>query len=521
MTAIASIAAVVLILLAIVLVGGSAIRRPSAGGVGAPKTFDRNTIVIGAGSAGLTAAYLAAKAGAKVSLVEAREMSGDCLNTGCVPSKALIRSARAAAAMREAAEYGLTAADPQPDFTRVMSRVRQVIRDIAPHDSVETFTGYGVDVIPGYARFVDPWTVEIALNAGGTQRLTARHFVVATGSEPVVPSIEGIEASGYLTSETLWDAMGERALVPERFVIIGGGPIGCELAQSFQRLGSQVTLVEQSDRLMGQEDADAAALLREALEADGVRVLTGHEAKRFALDGEGRHLIAKEPDGEKRLDYDALLIGIGRKARLSGYGLEDIGVDTDRTIVTDGRLSSSLPHIFAAGDVAGPFQFTHAAGYQGLKAGYSALFAPLYSPKAADPVMPRATYTSPEVASVGLNEASADEQGVAYEVTRFAMAELERAVAEGETTGFVKVLAKPGKDEILGAVVVGSHAAEILTSFTLAMTHGLTLTKLMETIYPYPSWAEAAKLAAQEHGLAHVSDKLIAVASRYLRWQRG
>ena len=514
-------AAVLLLLIGALLIGGAAIRRPSVNGVAAPKRFDRNTIVIGAGSAGLTAAYLAAKAGAKVSLVEAREMGGDCLNTGCVPSKALIKSARAAALMRGAGRFGLADAAPAIDFPAIMTRVNQVIAAIAPHDSVETFRNYGVDVIRGYARFVDPWTVEIDLHDGGTQRLTARHFVVATGSEPVVPDIPGIAGSDHLTSETLWAAMSARTAIPERFVIVGGGPIGCELAQSFQRLGSRVTLVEQSGRLLGQEDGDAAALVRARMEADGVRVLTGHEAARFEQDGAARTLVARGPDGETTLPYDALLIGIGRKARLSGYGLEAIGVDTARTIVTDGRLQSSLPHIYAAGDVAGPYQFTHAAGFQGMKAGYSALFAPLYSPKAADPVMPRATYTEPEVASVGLNEASAKEQGIAFELTRFDMGELERAVAESEPHGMIKVLTKPGTDKILGAVVVGAHAAEILTSFTMAMTHGLGLTKLMATIYPYPSWAEAAKLAAQEHALAHVSAKLIGAASRYLRWQRG
>ena len=521
MTSITIFAAILLLLVGILLIGGSAIKRPSAGGTKAPKRFDRNTIVIGAGSAGLTAAYLAAKAGAKVSLIEAREMGGDCLNTGCVPSKALIKSARTAAMMRDAERFGLTDAAPGVDFARVMARVKGVVADIAPHDSVETFTGYGVDVVRGYARFVDPWTVEIDLNEGGTQRLTARHFVVATGSEPIIPPIEGVEQSDYLTSETLWDAMATLAAAPARFAIIGGGPIGCELAQSFQRLGSQVTLVEQSDRLLGKEDADAAALVQAQLEADGVRVLTGHEAARFVQDAAGRTLIAKGPDGEEQIAYDALLIGIGRKSRLTGYGLEDIGVDSDRTIAHDGRLQTSLPHIYAAGDVAGPYQFTHAAGFQGMKAGYSALFAPLYSPKAADPIMPRATYTEPEVASVGLNEASASEQGVAFELTLFDMHELERAVAESETDGFIKVLTKPGGDTILGAVVVGAHAAEILTSFTIAMNQNMGLAKLMEVIFPYPSWAEAAKLAAQGHALAHVSDRLISVASRYLKWQRG
>lgn len=522
MTAAAALSAIVLLIVAAVLIGGSAIRRPTVNGVSAPKKFDRNVIVIGAGSAGLTAAYLAAKAGAAVSIVEAREMGGDCLNTGCVPSKALIKSARAAAIMRSASRYGLKDAAPELDFAEVMARVNRVVADIAPHDSVETFTNYGVDVIRGYARFTDPWTVEIALNdgvdEGGTRRLTARHFVVATGSEPIVPEIAGVEDSGYLTSETLWDAMSARTTVPARFVIVGGGPIGCELAQSFQRLGSQVVIVEQSDRLLGKEDSDAADLVRVRMEAEGVQVLTEYEAARF--EG-GRTVVLHGPDGESRIDYDALLIGIGRTARLTGYGLEAIGVDTAKTIAVDGKLQSSLPHIFAAGDVAGPFQFTHAAGFQGLKAGYSALFAPLYSPKASDPVMPRATYTEPEVASVGLNEASAKEQGIAYALTRFAMSELERAVAEGETDGFIKVLTKPGGDTILGAVVVSSNAADILTSFTIAMTHGMGLAKLMEVIYPYPSWAEAAKLAAQEHALAHVSEGLIAVAARYLRWQRG
>lgn len=493
-------------------------RRKVYAGFTKPKTFDRNMVVIGAGAAGLVSAYIAATVKAKVTLVEAHAMGGDCLNTGCVPSKAIIKSAKVASMMRHADRYGLTPSEPRVPFKAVIARVMDTIKAIEPHDSVERYTDLGVDVVKGYATIIDPWTVEIARNDGGTQRLTTRSIIIASGAEPVVPPIPGIEDSGYLTSETMWQAFAQMDAAPARVAVLGGGPIGCELSQALARLGSQVTQVEMADSLLGREDADVSALAQAVLEADGVTVLTGHKAVRI----EGRTLIAEHGGAEVAVPFDALIVAIGRKARLKGFGLEDIGVDTANTVVTDEFLATKFPNIFAAGDVAGPYQFTHTASHQAWYASVNALFGQFRKFKADYRVIPAVTFLDPEVARVGLNEREAAEQGIAVEVTRYELDDLDRAIAESETRGFVKVLTPAGgKDTVLGVTVVGAHAGELLAEYVLAMKHGIGLNKILGTIHAYPTMVEANKFAAGNWKKAHKPEGLLRWVERYHAWMRG
>ena len=493
-------------------------RRKVYSGFTKPKKFDRNLVVIGAGSAGLVSSLIAATVKAKVTLVEAHEMGGDCLNTGCVPSKALIKSAKVAAMIRHADRYGLTASEPQVPFKAVMARVLDTITTIEPHDSVERYEGLGVDVVKGYATIIDPWTVEIARNDGGTQRLTTRSIIIASGAEPVVPEIPGIETSGFLTSETLWHAFAAMNEAPVRIAVLGGGPIGCELSQALSRLGSQVTQVERSGQVLGREDEDVSALARVSLEESGVRVLTGHAAVRI----EGRTLIAEAGGKEVAVPFDALIVAIGRKARLTGFGLETIGVDTAKTVTTDEFLATKFPNIFAAGDVAGPYQFTHTASHQAWYASVNALFGNLRKFKADYRVIPAVTFLDPEVARVGLNEREAAEQGIAVEVTRYELDDLDRAIAESETAGFVKVLTPAGgKDKVLGATIVGAHAGELLAEYVLAMKYGIGLNKILGTIHSYPTMAEANKFAAGNWKKAHKPESLLKWVERYHAWRRG
>lgn len=483
-----------------------------------PLRFDRNLIVIGAGSAGLVSSYIAALAKAKVTLIEAHEMGGDCLNTGCVPSKALLKSARIAKSARDAARFGVETGEVRVNFPVVMQRLRQVITDIEPHDSVERFTGIGVDCVRGYARFVDPWTVEIEAPDGAKNRLTSKAFVIATGAAPVVPPLPGIEESGYLTSETLWAAMETRAEAPKRLVLLGGGPIGCELAQAFQRLGSQVTLIEMADRLMLKEDADAAALVAQSLKADGVDLRLGHKALRF--EGKGR-LIVSGPDGEADIGYDDILIAIGRRARVTGFGLEELGLVNNGRLAVSPHLATTLPHIFVAGDVAGNQQLTHGASHEAWYATVNALARPFKRYVADYRVLPRVTYTDPEVAAVGLTEAEAQAQGVAYDVTRYDLDDLDRAIADGEAHGFVKILTQKGKGRILGATIVGHNAGEIIAELVLAMKHDMPLRKIMQAVHSYPTWAEANKYAAGQWGLARQPERLQRIAKWWFTRMRG
>jgi pyruvate/2-oxoglutarate dehydrogenase complex dihydrolipoamide dehydrogenase (E3) component/uncharacterized membrane protein YdjX (TVP38/TMEM64 family) len=482
-----------------------------------PASFDRNLIVIGAGAGGLVSAYIAAAVKAKVTLIEAHKMGGDCLNFGCVPSKALIQSAKLAHKMRHAQNYGLEATRPKISFKSVMARVHAVIAAIEPHDSVERYTELGVEVLQGYAKLINPWTVQIALNGGGTQTLTARSIVIAAGAQPFVPPLPGIEHSGYLTSDTLWDAFAKLDDIPKRITVLGGGPIGCELSQALARLGAEVTQIEMADRLMLREDADVSDVAKQALEASGVRVLTSHKALRC----EGSTALTVSHAGlEFQVPHDALICAVGRSARLKGYGLEDLGIPTERVVQTNEYLETIYPNIFAAGDVAGPYQFTHVAAHQAWYAAVNALFGTFKKFKADYRVIPWATFLDPEIARVGLNEADAKAQGVPYEVTQYGIDDLDRAIADGEAHGFVKVLTVPGKDTILGATVVGTHAGDLLAEYVMAMKHGLGLNKILGTIHSYPTWAEANKYAAGEWKRAHAPQNVLAWLEKFHAWRR-
>jgi pyruvate/2-oxoglutarate dehydrogenase complex dihydrolipoamide dehydrogenase (E3) component/uncharacterized membrane protein YdjX (TVP38/TMEM64 family) len=486
-----------------------------------PKTFDRNLVVIGGGAAGLVTSYIAAAVKARVTLVETHKMGGDCLNYGCVPSKALIKSARIAHQMRHAENYGLSAVDPKFSFSKVMARVHDVIAAVAPHDSVARYTELGVEVLEGYAKIIDPWTVEIRLNGGTTQRLTTRSIVIAAGARPFVPPLPGLDDVGYVTSDTLWDQFANLDAPPARLVVLGGGPIGCELAQSFARLGSKVTQIEMAPRLMIREDVEVSGLARDALTRDGIDVLTGHKALRCEKDGERKFIVVEHQGAEQRIEFDALLCAVGRVARLQGYGLEELGIPTQRTVAVNDYLETLYPNIYAAGDVAGPYQFTHTASHMAWYAAVNALFGDFKKFKVDYSVVPWATFIEPEVARVGLNEQEAREKNIPYEVSKYGIDDLDRAIADGTAHGFVKVLTVPGKDHILGVTIVGEHAADVLAEFVLAMKHGLGLNKILGTIHTYPTLAEANKYVAGEWKRAHAPQKVLAWLARFHAWKRG
>ncbi len=499
-----------------------------------PKKFENNLIVIGGGAAGLVAAYIGAAVKAKVALVEAHKLGGDCLNYGCVPSKTLIHSARLAHAVAHADVLGLQVPTAKLQLGALMQRIQSVIQTIEPHDSVERYTALGVEMLAGHARVVDPWTVEVTSGDGEKRRITTRAIVIAAGARPVVPKIAGLEEAGYVTSDTLWDALAGMEALPRRLAVLGGGPIGCELAQSFARLGCDVTLVEAGDRLMSREDADAAAVVTVAFEREGVAVRTGQKAVRVEMISEGsgqgdngepaeRVLVTEGSDDgqEQRIPFDMLLCAVGRSARLTGYGLEELGIPVEKTVVTNEYLETLYPNIYAAGDVAGPWQFTHTASHQAWYAAVNALFGAVKRFKVDASCIPWATFTSPEVARVGISEDEAKEQKIAYEVTRYTLDDLDRAIADGDTEGFVKVLTVPGKDKILGVVIVSTHAAEMLPEFVLAMKHGLGLNKILGTIHVYPTFSEASKYAAGEWKRAHAPQWLLAWAGRCHAWRRG
>ena len=479
-----------------------------------PRQFDRNLIVIGAGAAGLVSAYIAAATRAKVTLIENHKMGGDCLNYGCVPSKALIRTATFLQQARNAQSLGIAQTTVQYDFAAVMDRVRRVIKTIEPHDSVERYTQLGVEVLQGKAKMTSPWSVEI-----NGKTLTTRAIVIATGARPVVSEIPGLESVRYYTSDTLW-SLTER---PERLIVLGGGPIGCELAQAFARLDCQVTQVVRSDCLP-REDADAVALVKAALQADGVTLLTQTEALRCEKEGDVQYLTVRGTDGKEiKLPFDALLCAIGRVPRTEGFGLEELGIPItpQRTIETNAWLQTIYPNIYACGDVAGPYQFTHTAAHQAWYASVNALFSDFKRFKVDYSVIPWTTFTDPEVARVGLSENEAKARNIAFEVTRFNLGDLDRAIADEAAQGFVKVLTVPGKDRILGVSIAGAHASDLLAEFVLAMKHGLGLNKILGTIHTYPTWSEANKYAAGEWKRAHAPQWLLKWVEKYHTKQRG
>ncbi len=483
-----------------------------------PKRFDRNLIVIGAGSAGLVTAYIAAAVKAKVTLIEKHRMGGDCLNTGCVPSKALIRSAKLLSHMRRSPEFGIRKAAAEFDFAEVMDRVQRVIREVAPHDSVERYTGLGVDVIEGIAKITSPWTVAVT-TAEGTRTLTTRAIVIAAGARPFVPPIPGLEEIGYLTSDTVWNL---REL-PKRLVVLGGGPIGSELTQTFARFGSQVTQVEMAPRILIREDPEVSERVTARFRQEGIQVLVNHRAKQFVVENGEKILIAEHDGSDTRIPFDAVLVAVGRVANTTGYGLEELGIPATRarTVETDEYLQTLYPNIFAAGDVAGPYQFTHTAAHQAWYASVNALFGPFKTFKADYSVIPWSTFVDPEVARVGLNEQEAKERGIPHEVSVYGIDDLDRAIADGEAHGFVKVLTAPGKDRILGVTIVGEHAGDLLAEYVLAMRHGIGLNKILGTIHIYPTLAEANKYAAGVWKKAHAPQKLLAWVERFHAWRRG
>ena len=493
-------------------------RRKVYAGWPRPAHFDRNLIVIGAGAGGLVTAYIGAAVKAKVTLIEGHVMGGDCLNYGCVPSKALLRSAKLAKQLRTASDLGVADVVGRVDFPAVMARVHEVIRTIAPHDSVERYTSLGVEVLQGHARIVTPWSVEVTTPNGAKHTLTTRSIVIAAGATPFVPPIPGLKEVGCLTSDTVWHLKS----LPRRLVVLGGGPIGCELAQAFARLGSEVTQVEMAPRIMSREDPDAADLVAASLRGDGVRLLVGHQAVRVESNAEGKRLVVKHGDNEVAIDFDELLCAVGRSPRITGYGLEELGIPLTprKTIETNAWLQTLYPNIYAVGDVAGPYQFTHTAAHQAWYAAVNALFGRFKRYKADYSVIPWTTFTDPEVARVGLSEDEAKAAGTPHEVTRYGIDDLDRAIADGTAHGFVKVLTVPGKDTILGVTIVGEHAGDLLAEYVLAMKHKLGLNKILGTIHTYPTLAEANKYAAGEWKRAHAPQKLLEWVGRYHAWER-
>ncbi|MBT7953462.1 MAG: mercuric reductase, partial [Gammaproteobacteria bacterium] len=478
-----------------------------------PLKFDRNLIVIGAGSAGLVSSYIAAAVKAKVTLIEKNLMGGDCLNTGCVPSKALIRSAKILAQSLRANEFGFKQINVEFDFAEVMQRVHRVIESIEPHDSIERYTELGVECIQGEARITSPYSVEV-----NGQTLTTRSIIIASGARPFVPPITGIEDIDYLTSDNLWNL---REL-PKRMVVLGGGPIGSELSQCFARFGSEVTQVEMLPRILIREDPEVSALVAQQFEKDGVRVLLEHTAKSFKQDA-GRKIIVCEREGQEiEIEFDALLVAVGRKPNITGFGLEDLDIPINKvgTVQTNEYLQTIYPNIFACGDVAGPYQFTHTAAHQAWYAAVNALFGRFKKFKVDYSVIPWATFTAPEVARVGLNETEAKEQGIAYEVSKYGIDDLDRAIADEEAHGFVKVLTVPGKDKILGATIVGDHAGELITEYISAMRHGLGMNKILSTIHIYPTLSEANKFTAGVWKKAHAPKLLLKLVEWFHKFQR-
>ncbi|MDM8525958.1 FAD-dependent oxidoreductase [Desulfococcaceae bacterium HSG8] len=479
-----------------------------------PGKFDYNLVVIGAGAAGLVASYIAAAVRSKVALIEKHKMGGDCLNTGCVPSKALLRSAKIRSYVTRAKDFGFSNGDIEFDFAQVMERVRTVIQKIEPHDSAERYTKLGVDCIRGEAKLTSPYTVEV-----DGRTITTRSIVIATGACPFIPPISGIEEVRYLTSDNVW----ELRELPERLAVLGGGPIGCELTQAFARFGSQVTQVEMLPQLMGREDADVAELIRKKLEGEGVRVLTNHQAKSVLTDNDTKILVCEHNGEDVNVEFDEILVAVGRVANTKGFGLEELGMElTPRgTIQTNELLQTNFPNIFCAGDVVGPYQFTHVAAHQAWYASMNALFGRIRSFAADYRVIPWATYTDPEVARVGLNESDAKEKNIDHEVTVYGIDDLDRAIADSEDHGYVKVLTKPGTDKILGVTIVGAHASDIVAEYVFAMKHGLGLNKILGTIHIYPTLAEANKYAAGEWKKAHAPEKLLSWVEKFHIWMRG
>ena len=480
-----------------------------------PRRFDTDMVVIGAGSGGLVAALIAATVKARVTLIEKNKMGGDCLNTGCVPSKALIRSARHAYDNRRGGELGFDNIELPVDLNKVMRRVQRAIAKIEPHDSVERYESLGVDVELGEGRIVSPWQVEV-----NGKLITTRNIVIATGAEPFVPPIAGIEMVDYLTSDNIWSL----EQLPGRTIVLGGGPIGTELTQALARLGSQVTQVELLPNILPREDIEFSTLVSEQLEAEGVAVMTGYKATEVGSDDGENYLVVTDEAGiEQRVLFDQLVVAVGRKANTTGFGLEEIGVELNAngTVAVDDYLRTNFPNIFAIGDVAGPYQFTHTASHMAWYAAVNALFGVFRKFRVDYSVIPWATFCAPEIARVGMNEQEAKAAGIDYEVTTYDVSDLDRAIADEAAHGLVKVLTRAGSDKVIGVTIAAEHAGELIGEFTLAMKHGIGLKKIMGTIHIYPTFLEMNKFAASEWRKAHKPEWALAVAERFHTWRRG
>ena len=482
-----------------------------------PTHFDRNVVVIGGGSAGLVTSYIAAAVKAKVTLVERHQMGGDCLNTGCVPSKALIRSAKLLNHISRAKEFGITSATAQWDFAEVMERVQKIINDIEPHDSVARYSSLGVDCVKGSAKILSPWEVEISLDDGSKQKLTTKNIVIAAGARPFVPPIPGLAECKPLTSENLWNIR----KLPKRLVVLGGGPIGCELTQCFARFGSEVTQVEMLPRIMIREDVEVSAMVKNKFEAEGVAVLVNHKAKQVVIENGEKFLVVENEGKERRIAFDEILCAVGRIANTSGYGLEELGIPAKKVVEVNDYLETIYPNIFACGDVAGPFQFTHTAAHMAWFASVNALFGKFKKFKVDYSVVPWATFTDPEVARVGINEQEAIEKKIAHDVFVYGIDDLDRAIADGEAHGFVKVITPKGSDKILGATIVGEHAGDLLVEFVAAMKHGFGLEGILNTIHIYPTLGEANKFAAGVYKRSTATVGKLGVAKAMNDWTRG
>lgn len=478
-----------------------------------PKRFDRNLIVIGGGSAGLVSAYIAAAVNAKVTLIEKHKMGGDCLNTGCVPSKALIKSAKVASLFKRADEFGIKTENVGIDFSKVMQRVHSIINKIEPHDSIERYESLGVECIEGEAKITSPWTIEV-----NGKTLSAKSMIIATGARPFIPPIKGIEGINYLTSDNLW----ELRELPKRLIVLGGGPIGCELAQAFSHLGSHVIQIEMLPRIMVREDEEISAMISKRFTEEGVDIRSNHLAKEVIIKDGRKILVCKYDNDTVEIEFDEILVAVGRAANTSGFGLEELGVELNpnKTICVNEKLQTSIPNIFACGDVAGPYQFTHTAAHQAWYASVNALFGSFKKFKVDYSVIPWATFTDPEVARVGLNEQEAKEKGIAYEVTNYGIDDLDRAIAESEDHGVVKVLTVPGKDKILGVTIVGDHAGELITEYISAMKHGFGMNKILGTIHIYPTLSEANKFAAGVWKKANAPQALLKLVEKFHNWMR-
>jgi len=484
-----------------------------------PASYDNNVVVIGAGSAGLVTSYIAAAVKAKVTLVEKHRMGGDCLNTGCVPSKALIKTAKLLSHMKRSKEFGIRSATADFDFADAMERVQRVVKEVEPHDSVERYSALGVDCVQGTAKITSPWTVDVELATGGKRTLTTKNIVIAAGARPFVPPIPGLAEAKPLTSDNLWDIR----KLPARLVVLGGGPIGSELAQCFARLGSKVTQIEMLPRILSREDPEFSELVMKRFRAEGIDVLVGHKAKQVVSEAGGKVVVVEHEGVEKRIACDEILCAVGRVANTQGYGLEELGITTtkQKTVEVNEYLQTTYPNIYACGDVAGPYQFTHTASHMAWYCAVNAIFGKLKKFRVDYSVVPWATFTDPEVARVGLNEMEAKEKKIPYDVAVYGIDDLDRAIADGEAEGYVKVLTRPGTDKILGASIAGEHAGDILAEYVAAMRHGFGMDKILGTIHTYPTLAEANKYAAGVWKRQHATRGKVELAGAIAAWTRG